>query len=160
MGANVRTMALLAVAVSVALSSPEKWYDRNNRSRARRDLHKKAESPRHHEKHASVACQHPGGCPRAKATFFDPTKQKGRCGFQNRLDSKIVSVPSQHFHGADGKTVCGKMMAIFYEDKSILVSVSDECIGCEQDLLDLPQKTFSMLADVGLGEIEVFWKWV
>jgi len=70
-----------------------------------------------------------------------------------------------HFPGYDGvnpnkNPVCGRMIQINYQGKSVTVKVEDRCTGCKYNDIDMTTSAFGTIADASLGRIPITWEWV
>jgi len=91
----------------------------------------------------------------------------GACGIVNRNSDYIVAVSAQLFDTYPGNTpnpnnnpICHKQLTAHYKGKSVTVTVTDRCAGCNGVYdLDLSPSAFSVLADKSLGRIPITWNW-
>lgn len=56
--------------------------------------------------------------------------------------------------------LCGRMIRVQRDGKSVDVEVVDRCVGCESEDLDLSPGAFEKLADEALGRVEGTWAWL
>ncbi|KAI0718966.1 RlpA-like double-psi beta-barrel-protein domain-containing protein-containing protein [Cerioporus squamosus] len=91
------------------------------------------------------------------ATFFTPGL--GACGVHSGENDMVVAVSTQIYeHGRH----CKERMRVTNKEnnKSVEVTVLDECVGCNSTHIDLGTAAFEKLADVDLGLIAVTWEFV
>jgi len=56
--------------------------------------------------------------------------------------------------------LCGKMIRVRRDGKSVDLKVVDRCVGCAARDLDVTEDTFAKLADVALGRVTMEWSWL
>ncbi|KAH9837114.1 RlpA-like double-psi beta-barrel-protein domain-containing protein-containing protein [Rhodofomes roseus] len=91
----------------------------------------------------------------------------GACGITNSDSDYIIAVSEDLFDnypGYDGvnpnnNPVCNKQIIATYGGKSITVTVTDRCTGCNATSIDFTPTAFSQLADQSLGRIHLTWVW-
>ncbi|EPT03938.1 hypothetical protein FOMPIDRAFT_160517 [Fomitopsis schrenkii] len=99
-------------------------------------------------------------------TFYDAGL--GACGITNTDSDYIIAVSwdlFDNYPGYDGENpntnpVCGKKITATYEDKSVEVTVTDRCTGCDATSLDFTPTAFQNLASLATGRIYgMTWMW-
>jgi len=106
------------------------------------------------------------GINRGDGTYYDTGL--GACGITNSNSDLIVAVSHQLFDavpGYDGvnpnhNPICNKQMKVSFQGKSVTVTVTDRCGGCQSQDVDLSPSAFNAIADPALGRIDVQWAWV
>jgi len=56
--------------------------------------------------------------------------------------------------------VCGRLIQVTYQGKTVTVKVVDRCEACSLTSLDLSPDAFDQLADRSVGRIQLSWEWV
>ncbi|PCH33788.1 hypothetical protein WOLCODRAFT_22254 [Wolfiporia cocos MD-104 SS10] len=85
----------------------------------------------------------------------------GACGITNTDSDYIVAVSWELFDnypGYDGTNpntnpVCNKQITANYEGKSVTVTVTDRCTGCDTTSLDFTPTAFQQMADLSIGRL-------
>jgi hypothetical protein len=99
-------------------------------------------------------------------TFFQTGE--GACGVNN-VDTDFICAVSEdlfdHFPGYDGvnpnnNPVCGRMIQVNFQGKSITLKVEDRCTGCKFNDIDMTPSAFQAIADPSRGRIEITWNWL
>ncbi|KAF9822048.1 hypothetical protein IEO21_00042 [Rhodonia placenta] len=100
------------------------------------------------------------------ATFY--AAGLGACGITNTDSDYIVAVSWQLFDnypGYDGTNpntnpVCNKQITANYQGKSVTVTVTDRCTGCDVTSLDFTPTAFQNMADLSVGRLYgMTWVW-
>lgn len=98
-----------------------------------------------------------------EGTYYDTGL--GACGITNSDTDYIVAISHELFdqytpNGNPNKnSLCGKKIKASYEGKSVEVTVVDRCEGCAYNDLDFSPSAFTLIADKGLGRIDITWEW-
>jgi len=100
-------------------------------------------------------------------TFYQPGL--GACGEVNNENELVAAVPFGLWGAVPGfnspnpnnNPICGHMIDVFYNNKSVRVKVVDECMGCYINTsLDMSPAAFNMIADPAIGRIhDIQWRW-
>ena len=56
--------------------------------------------------------------------------------------------------------LCGKMIRVRRDERSVDLKVVDRCVGCAARDLDVTEDTFAELANVALGRVTMEWSWL
>jgi hypothetical protein len=105
-----------------------------------------------------------GGPYTGDLTYYGPGL--GACGVTSQNGDSIVAVSHIIFDavsvGSDPNSdpLCGKMIRVRKNGKSLDLKVVDRCVGCAARDLDVTEDTFAKLADVTLGRVKVEWSWL
>ncbi|KAF1960588.1 hypothetical protein CC80DRAFT_260533 [Byssothecium circinans] len=97
-------------------------------------------------------------------TFYSPGL--GACGQHSGPGEAVVAISHYTFdpNTPDGNPnhnkLCGKMMRITKDGRSVDVQVVDRCEGCQERDVDVPIPIFQQLADPTLGRVPVTWVWL
>ncbi|KAJ3796325.1 barwin-like endoglucanase [Lentinula aff. detonsa] len=97
------------------------------------------------------------------ASFYQPGL--GACGIVNTDNDLIVAmnhIVFDAYPGYDGvncNSICNRPITISYQGKSVEVTVTDNCVACGVDEMQLSPVAFEQLADESEGLIEVDWSW-
>jgi len=92
----------------------------------------------------------------------------GACGITNNDGQHIAAVSHllfDTFPGYDGvnpnkNPLCQKTVTASYQGKSVQVTLTDRCVGCQITDLDFSPSAFSVLADQSVGRISgMTWVW-
>ncbi|KAJ3719560.1 plant expansin, partial [Lentinula guzmanii] len=89
----------------------------------------------------------------------------GACGIVNTDNDLIVAmnhIVFDAYPGYDGvncNPICNRPITISYQGKSVEVTVTDNCVACGVDEMQLSPVAFEQLADESEGLIEVDWSW-
>ncbi|KAE9411034.1 Dag7 protein [Gymnopus androsaceus JB14] len=91
----------------------------------------------------------------------------GACGITNTDTDYICAVsealfdiyPGYNGVNPNSNPVCGRQITASYQGKSVTVTVTDRCTGCDETSLDFSPSAFSTLADQSLGRIDITWEW-
>ncbi|KAF8481176.1 RlpA-like double-psi beta-barrel-protein domain-containing protein-containing protein [Russula ochroleuca] len=94
----------------------------------------------------------------------------GACGVTNKDTEFIVAVSHVLFDSYPGynptldnpnnNTVCGRKITAGYGGKSVIVTVTDRCGGCNETSLDFSPAAFQVLAPESVGRLhDVEWTW-
>lgn len=86
-------------------------------------------------------------------TFFNPGL--GACGWTDNDDSMIVAISHIKMGSqSNGNPLCGKTVRIQAEGKSVDVKVTDKCMGCAVNDIDVSPAVFkALLGDLGRGRV-------
>ncbi|OHE92395.1 SCP-like extracellular protein [Colletotrichum orchidophilum] len=86
-------------------------------------------------------------------TFFNPAL--GACGWTDNDDSMIVALSHIKMGSqSNGNPLCGKTVRIEAEGKSVNVKVTDKCMGCAVNDIDVSPTVFKALfGDLGRGRV-------
>ena len=86
-----------------------------------------------------------------QGTFYDVHNAAENDGYTSQF-SCPVNVPADGMYAAvssscfsDGKSICGTVVTVSYNGKSIQVPILDECASCEGNHIDLSKGAFSAL---------------
>jgi hypothetical protein len=105
-----------------------------------------------------------GGPYTGDLTYYDPGL--GACGITSQNGDSIVAVSHIIFDAVSVGSnpnldpLCGKMIRVRKDGKSLDLKVVDRCVGCAARDLDITEDTFAKLADVALGRVKVEWSWL
>ncbi|KAI1431029.1 RlpA-like double-psi beta-barrel-protein domain-containing protein-containing protein [Xylaria sp. CBS 124048] len=97
-------------------------------------------------------------------TFYTPGL--GACGVTNGEGDAVVALGHALFDqftpgtNPNLNTLCGKQLQITSGGVSVVVTVEDRCVACDEFDLDVPVAIFSEFADPGVGRIQVTWDWL
>jgi expansin (peptidoglycan-binding protein) len=58
---------------------------------------------------------------------------------------------------SNGNPYCGKTITVNYKGKTTTAKVVDKCMGCDIFSIDLSDKAFGELADLGIGRASATW---
>jgi len=112
-------------------------------------------APPHTKPHATpVASSASSGANSAKASYYSPAGGLGSCGKPLQNSDFIVALPPSYM-----KASCSKCVDVFYNGKSIKVTVEDTCPGCATTgRIDLSIGAWKALeSNTGKGLIPVTW---
>lgn len=93
----------------------------------------------------------------------------GACGITNSDTDMIAAIAHDNFDTFPGyngvnpnnNPICGKQVVASYGGKSVTVTITDRCGGCNTDALDFSPSAFSVLADQSIGRIHnVQWHFI
>jgi expansin (peptidoglycan-binding protein) len=92
----------------------------------------------------------------------------GACGINNVDTDFICAVSEALFDSYPGYTgvnpndnpVCGRMIQVNYQGKSVTVKAVDRCTGCQMYDIDMTPSAFQSLADPALGRIDITWEFL
>ncbi|UQC79524.1 SCP-like extracellular protein [Colletotrichum lupini] len=86
-------------------------------------------------------------------TFFSPGL--GACGWTDNDNSMIVALSHIKMGSqSNGNPLCGKTVRIQAEGKSVDVKVTDKCMGCAVNDIDVSPAVFkALLGDLGRGRV-------
>jgi expansin (peptidoglycan-binding protein) len=78
---------------------------------------------------------------------------------------KLTPVKDQGRYGSSGgaSPLCGKQVLITAvgSGKTVTVTIADDCPTCDNDnSIDLSQGAFQHLADLGVGQVPISWKFL
>lgn len=91
-----------------------------------------------------------------QATYYDVGL--GACGVTNTNSELIAAMNVDQFGSqSNGNPICGKQATLYYQGKSVTVTVQDKCPGCSYGDIDLSPAAFQALADESLGRIPITW---
>lgn len=91
-----------------------------------------------------------------QATYYDVGL--GACGVTNTNSELIAAINVDQFGSqSNGNPICGKQATLYYQGKSVTVTVQDKCPGCSYGDIDLSPAAFKALADESLGRIPITW---
>jgi hypothetical protein len=96
-----------------------------------------------------------------QATFYAPGL--GACGITNTASDMIAALNAPQFGSytnSNDDPNCGKQAQVFYNGKSVTVTITDRCPACAYGSLDLSPAAFNQLADPALGRIDITWNWL
>ena len=105
-----------------------------------------------------------GGPYTGDLTYYAPGL--GACGITSQNGDSIVAVSHIIFDAVSVSSnpnldpLCGKMIRVRKDGKSLDLKVVDRCVGCAARDLDITEDTFAKLADVALGRVKVEWSWL
>ena len=105
-----------------------------------------------------------GGPYTGDLTYYAPAL--GACGITSQNGDNIVAVSHIIFDAVSVGSnpnldpLCGKMIRVRKDGKSLDLKVVDRCVGCAARDLDITEDTFAKLADVALGRVKVEWSWL
>ncbi|KAH9922477.1 RlpA-like double-psi beta-barrel-protein domain-containing protein-containing protein [Fomitopsis serialis] len=117
----------------------------------------------------NVAADEPSwlsGTQTGDATYYETGL--GACGVTNTDSDYIVAVSENLFDNYPGYTganpndnpVCNKQITASYNGKSVTVTVTDRCTGCDTTSLDFSPSAFQQLADLSVGRLHgMTWDW-
>jgi len=92
----------------------------------------------------------------------------GACGITNNDSDMIAAIAHANFDSFPGyaggnpnnNPICGKQVTAHYQGKSVTVTITDRCGGCEEDALDFSPAAFDQLADPSIGRLHgVTWSY-
>jgi hypothetical protein len=83
----------------------------------------------------------------------------GACGTTNDGDAENVVALSHLLMGtlSNSNPYCGKTITVKYGGSTTTATVVDKCMGCDMYNIDLGNKAFSALADLGIGRATAEW---
>ncbi|KXH59754.1 SCP-like extracellular protein [Colletotrichum salicis] len=86
-------------------------------------------------------------------TFFNPGL--GACGWTDNDNSMIVAISHIKMGSqSNGNPLCGKTVRIQAEGKAVDVKVTDKCMGCAENDIDVSPAVFkALLGDLGRGRV-------
>jgi len=93
----------------------------------------------------------------------------GACGITNNDGDYIAAVSMKLFDKYPGynganpnhNPVCGKKVRATYQGKSVTVTITDRCTGCQEGDLDFSPTAFNQIADPAEGRISgLHWEWL
>jgi hypothetical protein len=105
-----------------------------------------------------------GGPYTGDLTYYAPGL--GACGITSQNGDSIVAVSHIIFDAVSVGSnpnlnpLCGKMVRVRRDGKSVDLKVVDRCVGCAARDLDVTEDTFAKLADVTLGRVTMEWSWL
>ena len=97
------------------------------------------------------------------ATFYYPTGL-GACGSEITPSDFIAALAAEDFdpftpnHNPNNNCLCGSLVEVNFNGKSVNVTIVDRCVGCKSGDIDLSPAAFEELADLDIGRIKVSWK--
>ena len=95
------------------------------------------------------------GAIQGTATYYTTwSSSPGSCG-QIPQNGSIVAINSSYMNGK-----CGSCIQVNYQGKTIKVTVTDTCAGCDSTHIDLSNLAFQQLAPLSDGNIPVTWSFV
>jgi len=92
----------------------------------------------------------------------------GSCGITNNDGQNIVAVshllydsfPGYQGGNPNNNPICGRKVVASYGGKSVTLTITDRCTGCQLTDLDMAPSAFNQLADPSIGRIHgVTWVW-
>lgn len=92
----------------------------------------------------------------------------GACGITNKDTDYIAAVSHLLFDAFPGyndvnpnnNPICGRKVTATYQGKSVTVTITDRCTGCQIGDLDFSPSAFSQLADFAVGRLQgLTWVW-
>jgi hypothetical protein len=105
-----------------------------------------------------------GGPYTGDLTYYAPGL--GACGITSQNGDSIVAVSHIIFDAVSVGSnpnlnpLCGKMVRVRRDGKSVDLKVVDRCVGCAARDLDVTEDTFAKLANVVLGRVTMEWSWL
>lgn len=111
---------------------------------------------------ASSSSSSSSGTFSGQATFYSPGL--GACGETNTDSDMICALNYVQFDAVNtpnpnNNPDCNRKINVFYQGKTITVTMVDRCPGCQDGDLDLSPTAFSQLADESVGRIDITWDW-
>ncbi|KAJ3824647.1 RlpA-like double-psi beta-barrel-protein domain-containing protein-containing protein [Lentinula raphanica] len=97
------------------------------------------------------------------AGFYEPGL--GACGIVNTEDDFIVAMSHivydayPGFTGTNCNPICNRPITVAFQGKSVQVTVTDDCLVCGSNEMQLSPAAFAQLADLSEGLIQVDWSW-
>ncbi|TVY55033.1 Allergen Asp f [Lachnellula suecica] len=97
-----------------------------------------------------------GGCSAGSPCEGDFTYYEaglGACGITNDGSTDKIVALSHLLMGtqSNGNPYCGKTITVEYKGKTTTATVTDKCMGCAIDAIDLSNAAYEELADLSLG---------
>ncbi|WYZ35195.1 hypothetical protein EsH8_I_001471 [Colletotrichum jinshuiense] len=92
-------------------------------------------------------------------TFFNPAL--GACGWTDNDNSMIVALSHIKMGTqSNGNPLCGRKVRIEAEGNSVEVTVTDKCMGCAENDIDVSPAVFQqLLGDLGRGRVgDITWR--
>ncbi|KAF9443279.1 hypothetical protein P691DRAFT_764431 [Macrolepiota fuliginosa MF-IS2] len=89
-----------------------------------------------------------------QATWYFPGL--GSCGLTNGNNDLIMALNAPQYN----PSVCGRRARIFYQGKSVDVTVVDRCADCPFGNVDLSPAAFNQISNQDAGRIPVTWQYI
>jgi len=91
----------------------------------------------------------------------------GACGITNTATQFIVAVSEIRFDSFPGagvnpneNPICGKQVTITAFGQNATATVTDRCVDCKDDDLDMTPSLFQVFAALGVGRFDITWNFV
>lgn len=93
-----------------------------------------------------------------KMTYYTP--DQGSCGVTSSSSDMVVAISTSmygSYANPNSSPMCQKTVAIDCNGKTIKAAVTDKCMGCGADDIDVSPAVFSQCGDLALGTMTVTW---